>query len=202
MATELTAERQVQLATRLAARRPAEVDRALASQASLRGCGFRVSLRFPDGGMPVVSSVEASGRRDGLEALASDYRKAMTPATQQMLTEWIAELSVIAPKRADDEFTAALTIRAYASRLADYPADVARAAMLERRWKFFPSWDELGSACDEIVAERKATLVGIEGAIRKSDDGPRRDIGTAESRSAHAARVMAEFFGDRRIGEA
>lgn len=198
MATELTAERQMQLAARLAARRPVEVDRALASQASLRECGLRVSLRFPDGGMPVVSSVEASGRRDGLEALASDYRKAMTPATQQMLTEWIAELSVIAPKRADDEFTAALTIRAYASRLADYPADVARAAMLELRWKFFPSWEELGAACDALVAERRATLAGIEAAIRRPEEPP-RDIGTAESRAAHAARVMAEFFGDRRI---
>lgn len=78
----------------------------------------------------------------------------MTPAAQSTLEGWIAELAVIAPRRADEEFTGALKLQAYASRLKQYPADVANEALRNHPWKFFPSWFELEEVCERLSKHR------------------------------------------------
>src|SRR5690606_28314230 len=92
---------------------------------------------------------------------------AFATPTDDQVEEWIAELSLIAPKRFDGEGNEMLRLRAYVSRLRDYPADVVREALLSRVWRFFPSWAELSEACDELVSHRRAVRAELDRAEAK-----------------------------------
>jgi len=78
----------------------------------------------------------AKGPQDGKDWTADLVRKALTPAPVDSIEEWLAELSVITARRAEDEFTGALRVDAYSRRLGAYPADVVKAALFNSRWKF------------------------------------------------------------------
>ena len=77
------------------------------------------------------------------------------PADDGRIEQWVAELSVITARRADDDFSGALRLKAYTDRLAEYPADVARSALLNSPWQFFPTWAELRAECERLVKPRR-----------------------------------------------
>ena len=191
------------LAKRLAAKRTIQVEADLASRASLRGVVLQIEDDYhPEKGL-VFRGVRAVGSQDACLSAAADYRLALTPATQEMIEDWLAELSVIAPSRADDEITVALRIAAYSSRLSEYPADIAREALLSTVWKFFPSWAELRERCEALLRRRDSIIRELERAAdREHEEVPEWQRTTAEERRASAVRIMADVFGGKRIGEA
>lgn len=140
-----------QIADRLAARRPAEVDRLLVSSA--QQCGVALREVYEPRYQSMVMKAEASSL-EGVEAARAKFANAMTGPTIDQLEAWLAELSVITARRQDDDQTESLRFSAYASRLSAYPADVARYALLEKRWKFFPAWIDLAEVCDEAQRQR------------------------------------------------
>jgi len=129
--------------------------------------------------------------------MAETVRQAMTPAETAQIEEWLAELSVLVVRRPDDEFGDALRLTAYAQRLADYPADVARAALLEHRWKFWPAWEELAAVCDKLVKARRVMLHALETADEKPAPEPRERVSPQS-----AADILAEMGFDEKRTEA
>lgn len=99
----------------------------------------------------------------------------MTPAPADAVEAWLAELSVLVVRRADDEFGDALRLEAYASRLRQYPADVARAALLDRPWKFWPAWQELEAVCEALVSPRRHMLRALRfPALAAPEEAPQQ----------------------------
>lgn len=137
----------------LVAHTPAEVDKALASQASRLGVGLTV--RF-DGGVAVRCDVHGSISQ--LAAVRVMIEKTMQPAPERDIEAWLAELSVLVPRRKDDDFTDGLRLVAYASRLRDYPADVVKQAVTVHVWRYWPSWAELDEVCRDLVRPRRVML--------------------------------------------
>jgi hypothetical protein len=181
----------------LAQRKPGDVDKAAVSQASRRGVTLAVeyNFRFPkdDRGnsLPTVMTVrscKAAGEDDARELASADLQKLQMPAPVRAVEGWLAELSVITAKRADDEFSETLRLEAYASRLRRYPADVAREAILGRTWKFWPTWAEMELVCETLAAPRKAMLAAL--TITASETEERARV-TPDA----AARIMAEVWG-------
>lgn len=170
------------LAERLAARTPAEVDSRLVSSALQ--CGVELRERYDPASRMMVMRATAKSL-DEVDAVTSKFVHAMTPPTRDQSEAWIAELSVITARREDDPGTEALRLTAYASRLADYPADVVKHALLSRRWKFFPSWSELADACDELVLPRRRMM-------RALDEAERRARKPEDADEPQPARISAE----------
>lgn len=128
----------------------------------------------------------------------------MTPPTRDQAEGWIAELSVITARRQDDEQTEALRLAAYASRLADYPADIVRHALLGKRWKFFPAWADLADACDELLVQRRRMMTALnEEAARMREEGIRARalpseetvVRSPEEEVAHRQQVVDSLRG-------
>lgn len=185
----------------LAQRSPGDVDKAAVSQASRRGVtldvqrdfrverdehGNRVSTHTP------VKSVAVRGSLEARAVVKVELERLMVPAPEESLEAWLAELSVITSRRQDDEFTETLRLTAYAKRLAKYPADVARAALLDHPWKFWPAWVELEKVCEREVAARKAMIAALD-----REDEPQPQEARARVSAERAAEIMREVFGDR-----
>ena len=146
------------------------MDSAAVSRASQHGVTLKVSksgratydekgnrtgfITFADG-CDVDGPPEARGM-----ALA-DLEKFNTPAPTRMIEGWLAELSVIVARRGDDEFGDELRLSAYASRLARYPADISRRAILGERWKFWPTWYELENVCERLHSPRMRMMAAL-----------------------------------------
>lgn len=183
----------------LATQAPADVDKAAVLRASQLGVDLRVKVdyRFPKdergNSLPVVTIVKGcdvigtpEARSQAIDALG----KLETPAPARELEGWLAELAVITAKRAGDEFEETLRLEAYASRLRKYPADVARAALLDRSWRFWPSWAELESVCHQLAAPRRAMLRAMQDSAADTYREERERV-SAE----RAAEIMREVFG-------
>jgi len=118
-----------------------------------------VPIREPDGSFKRSERrFIAKGSVSQAANIARLVEAALQPAPVSAMEAWIAELSVLVPRRAEDDMTEELRMAAYVSRLAAYPADVARDALLGRTWPFFPSWAELEAVCEEAVADRRLML--------------------------------------------
>lgn len=136
-----------------------------------------------------------------MDAAIDDLEKLLTPAPPEQIEAWLAELSVIAPKRASDAFEESLRLTAYTSRLGAYPADVARYATIVRRWQFWPSWAELEAACEEAVRPRLQMIAALRRGPRQqggfvSYQPERRDRVTPEA----AGKIISEIYGSM-LGE-
>lgn len=140
-------------ATWLAARHPAEVDRALASQLRRRGIALETAA---DGWRPVVLEGNPAALAEAVDLVS----RALTPAPVAELEGWLAELDVLTKRRRGDELDAALTLRAYRDRLSAYPADVARAALAAwpDRSPWWPSWCELRELCEALALHRRQLM--------------------------------------------
>lgn len=144
-------------------------------------------------GLPIKISVagDAASRREALNSLAGF----LTPAPRNQIEEWLAELSVITRRKQDDDITENLRLFAYSSRLSEYPADVAREALLKHKWLFFPAWAELQDVCDKLAAPRRAMIWHLENAPQ-AQEPDEREIPSAERRAemiAYAQRVTKEM---------
>jgi len=194
-------EQQTRIAARLATRKPADVDQMLVSQASSHGVelkeGSRLRPIYDERGTFLGNKVvpvgwHAKGPQDGKDWTADLVRKAMTPAPVDSIEEWLAELSVITARRAEDEFTGALRVDAYSRRLGAYPADVVKAALFDSRWKFWPTWAELAEFCDKAVAKRIALASALDG----KDDARAASLACDEHldrvSASRAAEIMQE----------
>lgn len=155
----------------LASRHPREVDRAAVLQASRQGVALDVMTDFVEvrdakgtvtGARTVPRVVRVGGTPEARAEVRGNMVKLLTPADDSSVEGWLAELSVLVSRRAEDQFTETLRLTAYAKRLMAYPADVARAALLDHPWKFWPSWAELKAVCDEAVAPRLAMIAALE----------------------------------------
>ncbi len=189
-----------EVAAWLATRSPADVDQAAVLRASRLGVELAVKCdyRFPKdergNSLPVVRIVKGCdviGTPEARAEAIAALEKLETPADARGVEAWLAELSVIVAKRQDDEFTESLRLEAYASRLRQYSADVARAAVLDHPWKFWPSWAELEALCNQLVAPRKAMLAAMRANERQAYEEDRRRVTRDE-----AERIMREVWGD------
>lgn len=181
----------------LAERKPAEVDRLFRSQASRLGIDLKCSCehRYPSGpngeNLPsytvnhTATAFCAAGAASGFMPTAERF---MTPAPDQTLEAWLAELSVITASRPDDAMTQEVRLRAYRTRLAAYPADVAREALFGRTWRFFPTWDELHACCETGVAERRSMLVALVSPRQKA-----APVIPTEEQRANILKIQEEF---------
>lgn len=178
---------------------PEDVDKAAVLRASQLGVDLRVKVdyRFPKdergNSLPTVTIVKGCdviGTPEAREAALEALGKLETPAPARELEGWLAELAVITAKRGGDEFEETLRLEAYASRLRKYPADVARAALLERAWRFWPSWAELQAVCDQLAAPRRAMLRAMQDSASASYAESRERV-SAE----RAAEIIREVFG-------
>lgn len=186
------------LVTWLAGRTPEEVDAAAVSQASRRNVDLRMrsEWRFPDGrpSYQVVVNCSAIGTDEDRAALLADVVKLLTPAPVREIEGWLAELSVIVARRPQEAMDEALRLTAYASRLSLYPADVARAALLDQRWQFWPTWDDLAAVCDAMVTKRRHIVAALRGSNEGEHPAARRLVPPEERERIHemGARYLAE----------
>lgn len=186
----------------LATRNPSEVDEAAVLRASQLGVELKIiwDHRFPrdDRGNPLpfeigVRTVEAKGEPANCRAAAEAIRLLQTEADIRDIEGWLAELSVIVPKRQNDEFTEALRLEAYAGRLTRFPADVVRAVLLGRTWRFWPSWSELEKVCNELSVTRRAILRTLDahGNPENATQAAKRQL------QASAMEIVQEIWGAR-----
>lgn len=201
----------------LAKQAPADMDRAAVLRAQSRGAGLRprIEWRYPTGpngeALPsyaVTVGCDVGGSPEARAAALADLRNFMIPAPVEQVEEWLAELSVIVAKRADSDLADGLRLEAYASRLARYPADVARAVTVDRRpmWKFWPSWSEIEAEADRLASPRRHMIAALEAPPKPRE--PERRPATDEERQRIAA-LVADLFPntdpamrDRAVSEA
>lgn len=189
----------------LSARTTKEVNEAAISRASQLGVALRVNYDFrsrqDEHGNTVsrsitVKGVDATGTPEAKAAAAEMIEALRTPATRSDIEAWLAELSVIVSRRQDDEFTESLRLTAYTDRLARYPADVAREALLVKAWKFWPAWSELEAVCEDLCTIRNA----MRTALRREE--PTKDADRTPVSADRAAEIMAEFgFAPKRMDQ-
>lgn len=186
----------------LGSHKPQDVDKAAVLRASQLGVGLAVKFdyRFPKdergNSLPLVTLVKGvtvSGSAQARADTVAAIRRLEINAEPREVEGWLAELSVITARRADDEFSETLRLEAYASRLRRYPADVAREAVLGRSWKFWPAWSELETVCDQLAAPRRAMIRALE-AEAVAGSGPERERVSAE----RAREIMREVWGSER----
>ncbi len=118
-----------------------------------------------------------------------------TPAPTAEIDAWIVELTTITRRSKDDEITERVRLSAYARRLSAYPADIARSALLDHEWLYFPAWAELKAVCEKLVAPRAAMLWHLRNAPPPVKEEP-RELPSLERRAemvAEASRVISEL---------
>lgn len=176
---------------------PTETNNQLRSQASSLGVEISSGKRFKgiydDNGACVGSElvsdvIRAKGCFAEMAAVADAITETLIPANRDTIEEWLAELYVIAPSRADDEMTATLKLEAYGRRLAEYPADMVRHVLLSKTWRFFPSWFELEEQLKPMKRERDAML----NACLRTADHPAPTEAPERVTKERAAEIMAE----------
>jgi hypothetical protein len=183
------------IATWLGRQAPVKMDRAAVLRASSHNVGLQIKMegRYPENGPSYLVAVgcEVRGDQGAIDMALDDLRNFMVPADQRDIEEWLAELSVISAKRADDQFTEGLRIEAYAARLRSYPADVARSALLDHTWKFWPTWAELEKVCERLASPRRQMIRALERGPMPRE--PERRPPT-EDEKARIAQLIAERF--------
>lgn len=184
----------------LAKQAPVDMDKAALSRASSHGVGLTVRLehRFPSGpngerlpSYAVAVGCDVTGDRAAVDVALADLKNFLEPAPIRQIEAWIAELSVISARRADDEFSESLRVTAYSSRLSRYPADVARHVLLKQTYKFFPTWDELEKRCEAMAGPRRQMIAALERGPEPKE--PERRAATDEERERIQAMVDEMF---------
>lgn len=156
---------------------------------------MRYEGRYPENGPGYQIAVGCAGHGDddGRVATLADIHRLMTPAPSREIEGWLAELSVIVARRASEPMDEALRLEAYASRLRAYPADVVRAAVLGKRWQFWPTWAEMAGECDRLSAPRRHMVAALSQPFAAADDRRVRPVGELERMREMAARYIAEM---------
>lgn len=198
-----TQSSSVAVAGWLAKQRPADMDKAAVSRASQHNVGLTVRYegRYPSGpngeSLPsyqVAVDCHVEGSEDDRRAALADLRNFDTPAPIREIEAWLAELSVISASRQREGMESALMLEAYASRLATYPADVVRYALLTKSWKWWPTWDELKSVCDAKAGPRRHMIAALQKPA--PDPEPQRRAATQAERDRMQA-LVDEMFSNK-----
>lgn len=176
------------------------MDEAAVSRARQHGVGLLVKYdyRFPSGpngerlpSYRVATGCDIHGNLGAKSAAAADIEKFLTPADQRQIEEWLAELSVLTAGRRRDEMEGELMLTAYASRLAQYPADVVHHVLLKLSWQFWPTWAELQARCEAMTGPRLHMLA----ALRAPDPEPEREyVNPTDEERARIAALVNEMF--------
>ena len=195
-----TRENSERVAAWLAGKRPSDMDAAAVSRASSHGVTLRVKTSghgvYDDRGNIVdfvtfATGCDVAGDADARAAALADLENFMTPPHPRQIEAWLAELSVIVARRADDDFGDELRVVAYASRLSRYPADVVRNVLLEQRHKFWPTWEELERRCEWMTSPRRQMIAALHRGPEPK--APERRPATPEERARIAALVDEMF---------
>ena len=125
------------------------------------------------------------------DAAIEDLRKFDTPAEVRTIEIWLAELSVITAGRNRQGSEAGATLNAYSSRLATYPADVAKFAVLGKSWEWWPSWAELEKVCNAKAGPRRHMIAAL--MTPEPDAEPVTRPATGEEKARMAA-MISEMF--------
>lgn len=142
----------------------------------------------------VAVGCAVDGTAEQREAARADLVNFMTPAQTRKIEHWLAELSLLTAGRGKEGLDAELMVNAYASRLAAYPADVVRHALLVKTWKWFPSWDELERVCEAKAGPRRHMIAALSQPV--PDTEPKRRPPTQEERERVQA-LVDEMFPQR-----
>jgi hypothetical protein len=149
----------------LATKTPEEADKAMASLVRTFGVKLDDEARvtYPqDGGFRrEVVAIHAKGKPLTAEQL-SRVDGFFAPANERVIGQWIAELSVISARRADDDMSETLRLHAYTRRLSEYPADVVKMALLDKTWRFFPTWAELHEVLEPAMKRRRMLRQSVQ----------------------------------------
>lgn len=173
------------------------MDKAAVLRASQHGVGLLVRYegRYPTGpnGERLPSFLAATdctvtGSAEQRAAALADLRNFMTPATEDQAEAWLAEMSVTVAKRAGDDFTEELRLSVYASRLRDYPADIAKKVLREYSGTFWPSWGELAKSLDAMTGPRRQMIAAL---MRE----PENENESEERISAERADAITKEYG-------
>ena len=176
------------------------MDKAAVLRASSHGVSLEVKTqsRFPTGAngeyLPsyeVATGCRVHGTTEQRLAAKADLENFLVPAPVRQIEQWLAELSVITAGRGREGFDAELMVTAYSSRLAQFPADIARHALLAKTWKWFPTWDELERVCKSKAGPRLHMIAAL--SQPEPDPEPVRRPPTQEERDRIAALVAEQF---------
>lgn len=182
---------------------PADMDKAAVSRALSHNVELAIRLegRYPTGpngehlpSYTVAVGCDIRGSTQDRERAKADLVKFQTPAPVRAIEDWLAELSVITASRSREHVEAALMVNAYASRLATYPADVVRYALLSKTWKWWPTWDELEKVCEAKAGPRRHMIAAL--STPEPDPEPARRPPTQEERDRVQA-MVDEMFPDK-----
>ncbi len=184
----------------LAKHSPTVMDEAAISRASQHNVGLMVKYegRYPEGPngekMPsynVAVGCKVNGTDDDRKAALADLRNFQTPAPLRNIEAWIVELTALTAGRGREGVNASVTLNAYGSRLAQYPADVARYALLKHSWTWFPSWAELEAVCEAKAAPRRNMIAALSRPAPEPE--PERRVATQEERERSAAYLAEQM---------
>ena len=178
------------------------MDKAAVSRALSHGVNLEVRYegRYPTGengeylpSYEVASGCRIHGTTEQRIAAKADLENFMTPPPVRQVERWLAELSVLTAGRGREGFDAELMVTAYSSRLAQYPADVVRYALLDKAWKWFPTWEELERICKTKSGPRQHMIAALSQPAPAPE--PAKRPMTDEDRARIAA-LVAEKFPD------
>ena len=189
-----------EIAAWLSKHTPADMDRAAESRALSHGVGLEVRYegRYPSGpngerlpSYTVAVGCDVSGSNEQRLAAFADLEKFQAPADIRTIEGWLAELSVLTAGKGVDGISAELLVTAYSSRLSRYPADVVKYALIEKSWKWFPTWAELEKVCDSKAGPRRHMIAALMQPA--PDPEPKRRPPTQEEKDRIAALIAEKF---------
>lgn len=137
-----------------------------------------------------MRSCDIRGTNEARATALSKIQNMETPANQDMTEQWVIELSAITAGRGADGFDADLQLSAYSARLREYPADVAKEALLKQSWKWFPAWAEVEEVCKKLAAPRRSMIA----ALLKPEDAPKPPKEDAVGAKARINDLVAKNF--------
>lgn len=139
----------------------------------------------------VAVGCDLRGDAINVASALSDLRNFMTPAPIRAIEAWLAELSVIVARKHGDAVSDELRVTAYATRLARYPADVARRVTIGTPYTFWPTWAEMEKLADTLTSPRRSMIAALERGPVPPE--PERREATEEER-ARVQALVDELF--------
>ena len=116
-----------------------------------------------DGGSRLSVNVrDGADTKAALQSTLQALKSSLSKPSPDHVEDWLVELDAITAKRATDAADLALRLTAYRNRLCEYPEVAVKFTLLVQRWKFWPTWAELGESLDAQLSEVSRMIVGIE----------------------------------------
>lgn len=198
-----------EIGTWLAKQKPCEMDKAAVLRAQQHGVSLSVNYqgRYPVGkngeygnGYRIGVGCDIHVKDGNVAAALADLENFNVPADIRQVEGWLAELSVIVAKRVDSDFAEELRLAAYASRLCQYPADVARHAVLGVSYQFWPTWQEMERHCEEGASPRRCMIAALKRGPKPPEPeyGPATDAEKARTQELVDAVFPSKSAADRK----